>query len=55
MKTPTLPTAKTSATCSQCVSYSEGVCRLKAEAGWDDASFVKPSRPICLFCELLPV
>lgn len=41
-------------TCSQCVEFHRGVCRLKAAADWGDSAFVKPFRPICAFASLKP-
>jgi hypothetical protein len=41
-------------TCSQCRQYDRGICRLKAEAGWEDDSHVSPQRKACFLADLLP-
>ncbi|MBW4528527.1 MAG: hypothetical protein KME18_25725 [Phormidium tanganyikae FI6-MK23] len=40
--------------CSQCREYSDGLCKLKARAGWEEQSRVKPTRSACHFADLLP-
>jgi hypothetical protein len=43
-----------SSTCSQCIQYSNGICKTKAAADWGDSAKVSPTRKACFLAELLP-
>ena len=36
-------------TCGHCSCFEDGLCNLKAEAGWGNSSYVRASRPACGF------
>lgn len=47
-------TASTGATCAQCRYFCNGICKLKAEADFDEAAKTSPNRKACHFADLLP-
>lgn len=44
LQTIPVPVKTTEPTCSQCRHYDRGLCRLKAEADWDDSAKTSPIR-----------
>ncbi|MBW4419835.1 MAG: hypothetical protein KME13_11470 [Myxacorys californica WJT36-NPBG1] len=46
--------SRITATCAQCRFYSKGICKTKAEAGWENEACVKPTKTACHFAQLLP-
>lgn len=40
--------------CSNCKQYDRGVCRLRAEADWGDAAFVRADKKACFLAEMHP-
>lgn len=43
-----------SPTCSECYSFLDGICQLKASADWGSLSKVSPTRTACFLAELFP-
>ncbi|WNZ45197.1 hypothetical protein Q2T42_25760 [Leptolyngbya boryana CZ1] len=54
LQTIPVPVKTTEPTCSRCRHYDRGLCRLKAEADWDDSAKTSPTRKACYFASLIP-
>lgn len=40
--------------CGNCLHFQGGLCKIKAQAGWGDSSYVSAKRIACFLTALIP-